>query len=112
MLPSSQRSHLNIARAIEATVEGHDAVVGLDRSGVERTVGPGATVRGVRVERMPEGDVVARLEVVGFAGTVLPDAGEQLRLAICDEFDRLGLDGLAFVRFTDVLDAQTHAGDS
>ncbi len=99
-------SLLDIARAIEAVVDRDDGVAGLDRSGRAVTVGPGKTVKGVRVERTADGEVFARLEVIGLAGTILTEAGDRLRESVEAEFARLGLTGTVMAFFTDLADAK------
>lgn len=102
-MPSSEpHSLLDIARAIEASVQDDTAVAGLDREGGAMTLGREGTVRGVRVQRADSGDITVRVDVIGLPGTVLPEAGERLLASLEAELDRREIAGGVSVVFTDI----------
>jgi hypothetical protein len=100
---------IDVARAIEAVVGRQPNLAGLDRSGRASTAGRGKMVRGVGVERKPDGDLFARVEVVGMLGTILTEAGDTLTEAIERELDGLGLTATVLVVITDLADEKPEA---
>lgn len=106
------RSLLDIARVIEASVQDHDAVAGLDREGGATTLGREGTVRGVRAKRSDSGEVTVRVEVVGHPRTALPEAGDRLRASLEAELDRIEIAGVVSIVFTDIASVRPEEDES